>query len=119
LDATTESRESKVEGGTFSMMEPGGFLEPVAANLGFGVRQLAAAFLSQQRYDERREQSGSKLPHSKPKFGHHQNAADLDGQTEKAMATSSARWFNGLQTALTGQGSQENPEKGQTTLVSA
>jgi len=94
------------------MMERGDCRKRVAANLGFGVRQLAAAFLSQQRCDDRREQSGSKLPHSKAKFGHYQKAARLDGQSEKAMATSSAKRFDALQTALIGQGSQKNQKKG-------
>jgi len=47
-------------------MEREVFFEAVATNLDFGGRQLAAVFLSQGRYDRRRE-GGSKLPHCKTK----------------------------------------------------
>jgi len=86
-------------------MEREVFFEAVATNLDFGGRQLAAVFLSQGRYDRRRE-GGSKLPHCKTK-------------SVRATATSSAKRFEGPQTGLNREGSQEKPGKGQTTLVSA
>jgi len=87
------------------MMERDSFLERMASNLVFGARQFAPALASQQRGDERREQGGSKLSHSKTERKSHGNEF---GKTVEKPPKRASR----------GQGCQKIKKKGQTTVTS-